>query len=95
MQYGLGRNGSLTVHVIGDGFAGWDAFAAPAFAFGGLEALEEVEEGEDGGGLGVDRWEVGEFHEGWMWWLVLGLNCIFVGYLRGVERREVEERSFT
>ncbi len=38
--------------MVGDGFAGLDAEAAPAFAFGGLEALEEVEEGEGGGGLG-------------------------------------------
>jgi len=34
------------VHVVGDGFAVVDAEATPAFAFGCLEALEEVEEGE-------------------------------------------------
>jgi len=37
--------------VIGDGFAVVDAEAAPAFAFGRLEALEQVEEGDWGGGL--------------------------------------------
>lgn len=40
------------VHVVGDGFAVVDVEAAPALAFGGLEALEEVEEGEWGGGVG-------------------------------------------
>ena len=40
------------VHVIGDGFAGADGEATPAFARGGLEAFEEVEEGDRGGGVG-------------------------------------------
>ena len=34
------------VHVVGDGFAGGEAEAAPAFALGCLEASEEVEEGD-------------------------------------------------
>ena len=34
------------VHVVGDGLAGGDAEAAPAFAFGGLESVEEMEEGD-------------------------------------------------
>ena len=44
------RHDGHAVHVVGDGFArrGQDVEAAPAFAFGRLEALEEVEEGEGG-----------------------------------------------
>ena len=34
--------------MVGDRFAVVDAEAAPAFALGGFEALEEVEEGERG-----------------------------------------------
>lgn len=45
---GRGQHGQdgHAVHVVGDGFAVVDFEAAPAFAFGGLEALEQVEEGE-------------------------------------------------
>lgn len=47
--------------MVGDGLAGCDGEAPPAFAFGRLEALEEVEEGEGGcGGGGVlGGWWVG------------------------------------
>lgn len=49
------------VHVVADGFAVIDAEAAPARALGGLEAFEQVEEGEGrGGGFGVGE---GEFRE--------------------------------
>ena len=44
---------SHAVHVVADGFAVVEAEAAPAFALGGLEALEEVEEGDRGGGRGL------------------------------------------
>lgn len=40
--------------MVGDGFAVGDAEAAPAFAGGGLEALDGVEEGEGGGWVGGD-----------------------------------------
>jgi hypothetical protein len=43
--------------VVGDGFA-IDSETAPAFALGGLEAFEEVEEGDWRGG--VLFWGVGE-----------------------------------
>jgi len=48
--------------VVRDGFRGFDAVAAPAFARGRLETLEEVEEVDDFGGFGVggEGWEVGE-----------------------------------
>ncbi len=45
------------VHVVGDGFA-IDAETAPAFAFCGLQALKEVEEGNGRGG--VLLWRVGK-----------------------------------
>lgn len=49
--------------MVGDGFALRDVEAAPAFALFGLQALEEVEEGDWRGGLlGVGHMagEVGE-----------------------------------
>ena len=52
------------VHVVGDGLAGADVEAAPAFALGGFEALEEVEEGEGGGG-GRVGWGDGGGCESW------------------------------
>ena len=42
--------------MVGDGFAVEDAHAAPAFAFCGFEAREEVEEGDGGGGGGGWGW---------------------------------------
>lgn len=51
------------VHVVGDGFPGCDAETAPAFALCGFEALEEVQEGEGGGGLGGRLWG-GDLGEG-------------------------------
>ena len=47
------------VHVVGDGLAGVDAEAAPAFAFGGLEPVEQVEE-----------WDWAWL--GWCWWVCEG-----------------------
>lgn len=59
--------------MVGDGFPGFDAEAPPAFAFGGFEALEEVQEGEGGGWLGGAGeggwWEGGE---GWGLLLAFG-----------------------
>jgi hypothetical protein len=49
--------------VVGDGFAVGDAEAAPSFAFGGLEAGEDVEEGEGRAGVGLGT--VGEGGEDW------------------------------
>ena len=53
---GQHRHDGHAVHVVGDGFAVVDVEAAPAFAFGGFEAREEVEEGEGGGWLGGCWW---------------------------------------
>lgn len=50
------------VHVVGDGLAGGDAEAAPSLALGGLEPVEQVEEG-DWAWLGWCWW-VGERGEG-------------------------------
>jgi len=54
---------SHAVHVVADGLAVVEAEAAPAFALGGLEAFEHVEErdGRGGGGFGA----VGEVFEDW------------------------------
>lgn len=41
-----------SVHVVGDGFERGDREAAPAFAGGGLQALEDVEEGDGGCWIG-------------------------------------------
>lgn len=41
--------------MVGDAFAMIYREAAPAFAFGGLEAFEEVEERERGGRIGLVR----------------------------------------
>ena len=51
------------VHVVGDGFAVEEAHAPPAFAFGGFEAREEVEEGD--GCWVVGRGWGGESGEDW------------------------------
>lgn len=40
------RDDGHAVHVIGNAFAMIDCKASPTFAFGGLEALEEVEKWE-------------------------------------------------
>ena len=65
--------------MVGNGFAGRDAEAAPAFAFGGLEALEEVEEGEGGERLGA-WWWCGKVCECWVL-LVLGSLCFILIYV--------------
>lgn len=68
--------------MVGDGFAVVDGEAAPAFALGGFEELEEVEEGEGGcgcgcgGGGGEGGGEVGE---GWGGGDLLGLVGLGVG----------------
>ena len=50
------RDDGHAVHVVGDGFAVADAEAPPAFALGGFEAREEVQEGEGGGRLRAGWW---------------------------------------
>lgn len=65
------------VHVVGDGFGGGDAEAAPAFAGGGFEAFEDVEVGEGGGGVG---WRgVGDGGEDCGWGVSGGCGLWVVG----------------
>ena len=54
---------SHAVHVVADGFAVLQAEAAPAFALGGFEAFQHVEEWNWGGGGGFGA--VGEVFEDW------------------------------
>ena len=62
--------------MIGDGLAVVEAEAAPAFALGGFEALEHVEEGDRGGCGGFGT--VGEVFED-CWWVLV---AFFGGIIR-------------
>ena len=69
--------------MVGDGFAVEEAHAAPAFAFGGFEAGEEVEEGDwCGGGVGWG-WG-GEGGEDWVSW-----RLDWGGELGGLSERDL------